>query len=529
MRILNQFLLFSLFLISLAVCSMIISGNAAAVDSTWTNGAGDGKASTSGNWDNGIGEGFNLIYDSTSTANCNFDYSGELGTISINLGYSGIITQSSDMHTSGYDQKAATLTGDSTKNFYCGGDFLKSGGVITNGKINLVMIGSNSEINLNAPMTFKSLKIDDHICSLTSPSIIMADGLNITNNGILNITTGTVLSFNCYYSYNNDGSIIGNGAIYLVLTISNSDLDFKNVDCNVYFKLLAAGSGNRIFNIKSDMDVKNLYVVSEHATYTCSVDFADYNITASSITIGIRGILLCGEGIINSGSLDSSAGTLTNETATWVFTNNAMVKMAAGGTLYDVEVNGTSLRLGSDVTMNSLTFCGLTASHPYGLYINGTRASSVTTTSSGIYSLGSGVFAWDNATLKITPVITIDGWERTDGGLRNVVWEGYDYWADHDADAAVSWTLSGTSWLSTDANGNITGEAGDDGTYYYTLTATAANGEEASVSGFIIVENSINEGLDVAFSWLSPLIGLMAIGFLAVALSALSGSWTKKK
>ena len=47
-------------------------------DTVWTNGSGDGKASNPANWSNGIGEGYNVIFNDTSTANCTFDYSGHI-------------------------------------------------------------------------------------------------------------------------------------------------------------------------------------------------------------------------------------------------------------------------------------------------------------------------------------------------------------------------------------------------------------------------------------------------------------------
>ncbi len=81
------------------------------VDTTWTNGGGDGLASNPANWSNGIDVGYNVIFDATSTANCTFDYDGELGTFTIAAGYSGTITQSSDMYISGYSHNLFYLFG----------------------------------------------------------------------------------------------------------------------------------------------------------------------------------------------------------------------------------------------------------------------------------------------------------------------------------------------------------------------------------------------------------------------------------
>ena len=92
------------------------------VDTTWTNGGGDGKASTAANRSNGIDVGYNVIFDGTSTANCAFDYDGQLGTFVIAKGtmqlLSNITISNLYAHINPLIQGAFTLTKTKPENEY---------------------------------------------------------------------------------------------------------------------------------------------------------------------------------------------------------------------------------------------------------------------------------------------------------------------------------------------------------------------------------------------------------------------------
>ena len=89
--------------------------------------------------------------------------------------------------------------------------------------------------------------------------------------------------------------------------------------------------------------------------YTFTIDCNGHSLTASSITVGTRGILQCGEGTITTGALDSSAGTITEETATWIFERGSTIKVAAAQKLRNVIAKGASaLKLLSDLGISGL-------------------------------------------------------------------------------------------------------------------------------------------------------------------------------
>jgi hypothetical protein len=155
--------------------------------------------------------------------------------------------------------------------------------------------------------------------------------------------------------------------------------------------------------------------------------------------------------------------------------------MAAGGTLYDVEVNGTTLRLGSDVGMNSLTFLGLTSSHPYGLYYNGVRNASVSSLANGTYALAGDTFTWDNVTLKITPVISFLYVDTPAGSDARYAWYDQGYRSYFAADMSVTWSVVfSENWLGIDTSGTVYAMPQDLGNYDLTVVATASNGETAT-------------------------------------------------
>lgn len=553
-------ILLAFVLIAIAMLS-ISSGDARADTHVWDGGGVDSKASSAANWNviNGPSDVCpnatdDIVFNSTSTKSCIWDLSIDTyGAFSIKTGYSGTVIQTTDMHITAWSVAGGIFTGNATKNIYVTSISL-TGGTITAATCNVVMVGDGGHLSSSVSLNeFLSLKIS---ANASIDSHIRLRGLIVDIGKTLTISSSyTYYKAQYEGAFTNNGNIISIGSAYILYSSSWAVMPVVNMgNFNSNVEFTASGqSTNIIFNMVAPFTTNGyIKVNSAHATFTVSINTAGYTLTSASLQIGPRGIVssnltgsICAISgavsvsangkldatnivSISCGGWDSSAGTWIPSNSVVIVSDGVLIKISSGQTFNNLNVDGDDIKINQDTNITGdLSFIGLNISHPYGLYINGIRTSSVSTTPSGTYSLGSGVFAWDNATLKITPVITIDLWERTDA-FRNVVWEGYDYWADHDADAAVTWSLVTTgTWLTTDANGNVTGEAGDDSTYYYTLTATAASGEQTSVSGFIIVENSINEGLNTAFSWISPLIGLMAIGLIAVALSSLS--WRSKK
>lgn len=68
---------------------------------TWTNGGSDGKASNPNNWSSSITpqDGDEVLFDGTSTDNCEWDLTVTLSGMSITAGYTGTVNLSSELLT----------------------------------------------------------------------------------------------------------------------------------------------------------------------------------------------------------------------------------------------------------------------------------------------------------------------------------------------------------------------------------------------------------------------------------------------
>ena len=69
-----------------------------------------------------------------------------------------------------------------------------------------------------------------------------------------------------------------------------------------------------------------------------TLDAAGYDLTTSSVTVGARGVLLGGEGVITTTTWDSSAGTWTPEESTVVLRDGGTVKLAPGQSFNRLEI-----------------------------------------------------------------------------------------------------------------------------------------------------------------------------------------------
>jgi len=91
-----------------------IPGKSFSATLTWTNGAGDGRASNAANWVTGVvpQDGDRIVFDSTAIDDCIWDLPVTLNNMHVSAGYSGTITLS----------LAVTLTLDKTITWSGGGD-----------------------------------------------------------------------------------------------------------------------------------------------------------------------------------------------------------------------------------------------------------------------------------------------------------------------------------------------------------------------------------------------------------------------
>lgn len=314
------------------------------VTNTWIAAAA-GDWSDDANWSLGHSpiEGEDPTFDGTSVNNCNANDPTPTGVLTIAAGYTGTITQSSDMHISGYSQAGGTFTGNTIKWIYCNGNFIKNGGTLTQDKICLDI--TNGTLKSNSPSTrLYSLKIHGSVVIDSNIHIYYSSSslFELTPDSELIINEGYILvMYRKSYFY---GIVKGLGTLYLCdfpLIIQN------NFEINVTFFADSGNSETKKFN--TDVVINGSVTIKHNiADKLLTIDLNGYNFSSLSIIVDLRGILQCGEGTITTSSLDSSAGTIIPETACWVFDGAATVNVAAGQKLHSVIVKDR-LKLLSDL------------------------------------------------------------------------------------------------------------------------------------------------------------------------------------
>jgi len=218
-----------------------------------------------------------------------------------------------------------------------------------------------------------------------------------------------------------------------------------------------------------------LSLISGHATYTCTLDLNGHNLTASSITVGTRGILQCGEGTITTSALTSTSGTITEETATWVFTN-ATVTATSGEKFYNVYMNGWCDFTNPVNVTNDLRFINVpTAYDDIDVYLDTVYSQTIPSP----YSFGAEITA--GAKYEYEPDVQI---------TMSQFYEDIDFsiYAYISTNLPVTYNITGTAsaWLSYH-EGRIVGMPPDIGNYTYTITATHDSGSVDIVNGYILV------------------------------------------
>jgi hypothetical protein len=492
-------LIFFAAVIFLGLTLTLVSGDSEARTCVWDGESSSALASNATNWDTNVTpiaddsilfNGLHLVNASADDP-CTWDLSNNsFGTFTIDDAYSGTITQSSDMYITGYSQAGGTLTGSTSYWFICSGDFIHTSGSLGSNKVKLHMTGDNSVISVNSPyyqVEFNHLWITNHITLTTGVK-------TATYNLLIDSLSRFTINANVFFgwggwkttsTYENNGIIDGAG-IYQFYDDGNLiwNLDFGYVLCNTW---IMGDSSPEIYVFTNDAYFGNLTIFANGEFLI--VDLNGHSLTATSIVVGNRGILQCGEGTITTGALTSTAGTITEETATWVFTN-ATVTATSGEKFYNVHINGWCDFVSSVNITNELRFINVPSSYDdIDVYLD----SVYELTLSSNYSFGTEITA--AAKYEYLPDIQI---------AMSQFYEDVDFsiYAYISCNLPVTYNITGTAsgWLSYH-EGCIVGMPPDIGNYTYTITATHASGGVDIINGYIPVGNLDTAEYNFDFIW----------------------------
>lgn len=464
-----------LIIVAAIFCFTFLSEDSEARLCVWDGDDAGAHASTAANWDLDTAPvaGDDILFDglnATGDDACTWDLATDsFGMFTIGAGYSGTITQSSDMHITGYSQAGGTFTGETTKWVYCNGS-ASSTSVITPGVSNfkLTLDGSTTS-NLNCKILQISANVSGYVNSR---------GLLIDSGKTLTLTSDSnVFCYAGFYGVNNNGVIAGN-KVLAIYVYDTSAIQNTNIGTATVLKLViltADVSSARTLTITSNIICNSIEIKSSHAQ-TNALNLNGHSLTAATITVGTRGILDCGNGTITCSALTSTSGTIFEDTATWVFNSGAVVTATSGQKFYNVQMEGDCDFVSSVNVTNDLRFVDVPSEYDdLDVYLD--TVYSVTIPSP--YTFGPEITAAAEYTYIPDVQITISNWfEDVD----------FTFYAYLEGNLPGTWNITGevSTWMQI-SEGRIYGIPPDVGNYSYTITLVHATGSLDSVSGYLIV------------------------------------------
>lgn len=484
-------LAFFAMVIILGLALTLFSDNTEARTCVWDGGAGDYFASSAANWDTDTtpAQGDDLVF--SGGKDCLFDISTDsLGLFSID-GFTGVITQTSDVYISGYYQTSGTFWGEPTKSVYCSGSWTKTGGTHTANKVNIVFSGTGDVTSNSSPDFLTTIFNGETVIK----SDVSTFAITVNNGHSVSIASGKALLWDmgspgkeCV----NDGIIAGDGTLkcYSYNLAKSLSLGVVSV-ADILFYLPVWGGASSSVTMLGDATCvgSDILVKSDHATYTMTIDISEYELNAASITVDTRSILLCGEGNIYTSTLISTSGTIIEETATWEFVN-ATVTATSGQKFYNVHMNGWVDFTNSVNVTNELMFVDVPSEYDdLDVYLDTVYSSTIPSP----YTFGPEITF--SAKYEYEPDVQIEisqFYEDTD----------FSIYAYISSNLPVTYNITGTAsdWLSYH-EGRIIGMPPDIGNYTYTITATHESGSVDIVSGHILVGQLDTAEYNFDFVW----------------------------
>jgi hypothetical protein len=285
----------------------------------------------------------------TQGAGCAIIITGTLGVTSGGVTQAGAISVSGVLTVSG-----GTLAGSTSYVLTCSDNFVYSSGTVTTNVLQLTMAGTTKTLSLPATNLY-ALTINGATTTTSTFSIIntlttaVSTAFTINTAGVVTLVDGTL---------SNSGSIAGTGIFTYERDASDATVTFGVINCPSVIQAGSSAATNRVVTLGLGTGFgSSLVLVSQHGTYTCTLDIVGYTLTTASTDVQVRGILTGNGGTI-SPALTISAGTLS-QTGPLILSSTLTV---SGGTVTETdtisvagalsETSGT-FTLGSILTLSS--------------------------------------------------------------------------------------------------------------------------------------------------------------------------------
>jgi len=328
---------------------------------TWI-AAEAGNASVDGNWSLGHAPttGEDVVFDGTSVNNCSWNVTASIGSLTLDTGYSGVVTQACEVTISGdCDIVAGTLTGDDTNDFNVGGNFTKTGGVITGSVLILAMSGANKSLKVNASTTFDTLKFLNNITLHASTAQCNANKIQVDSDCTLTIPSGRLLLYliAAGSTFSNSGTITGDGTLNVYAYGGSASLNTGTITvASFIFSTSGSSTANTTITLTANVSTtSSMAISSSHATYTMTLDLNDFNLSCVGFELGTRGICKLGSGTLTDTGNFDAVGTGSDfdpETGTVILSGiSKTVELQATNYFYKLTVSGVySMSSGITVT-----------------------------------------------------------------------------------------------------------------------------------------------------------------------------------
>jgi len=301
------------------ISPIAINVSAVADVHTWDGGDAGNLASADDNWDTTAPDtGDTVVFNAGSKA-CTWDIAKTFGGFYINASYTGVITQTSTFGVSSFHMATGTFTGSISYYVMDSGDFIQTGGVISNNVLVVNMTGTSKVLSPFATGGVGSARVLFHEIHISGTITLTEtcdayDTLIIDSGKTLSISTGKVLNHVNYLTpISNAGTITGLGTLKETFATSTA-LTMGTVQCPVWLLLNDGSAASRIASLSANTSfASTVRVDSDHGTYTLTLNHGDnYTLNiGSTLTIGTRGAVTTGTGTWIIASLVETAASST--------------------------------------------------------------------------------------------------------------------------------------------------------------------------------------------------------------------------
>lgn len=300
----------------------------------WDGGGADVYAGTHANWvsDTAPVEGDSVIFNAGALP-CIWNLTGTFNDFTLATGYTGTVTLGNVIGVHNLTVQAGVLAAN-YKVITASGNVTHTGGTTSNYYLTMTGDDTRLESHLTNGLGLLNLSItaDVTLCSHNSTNGInsirwyIGAGATVT----LEPSVARTFSYRAYpgystYNWVNLGEIVGSNATaaYMAFDVRGTTTQtFGDIDCSILLKIPSTATSSKTLTIGDDINTSgNFEVVSEHGTYTLTVESSSQNLTADCFYLGPRTTFNADDSILTiSGAFNTDEGTFTTTDSELIFT-----------------------------------------------------------------------------------------------------------------------------------------------------------------------------------------------------------------